>query len=266
MARLVDPRPAADLRYTRSGRRVRARLGGVDVVDSRDAVFVWEPRRPVPLYAFPRDAFRDGALEPTEATLGRAHPAREAFSVRAGDRLAKDAAWTYDDPDLDDHVVLEWGAMDSWFEEDEEVFVHPRDPYHRVDVRASARDVRIELDRAVVAASQRPLMLFETGLPARFYLPAEDVRMELIGPTDTRTLCPYKGEAIHWSVRIGDRTHEDVAWTYPDPLREIAPIRGLVAFYDERVDLIIDGERQERPQTPWSRAAAAEQPARPERG
>jgi uncharacterized protein (DUF427 family) len=266
MARVVDPRPAPDLRYAMSGRRVRARLGGVDVVDSQDAAFVWEPRRPVPLYAFPRGAFRDGALEPTDAPPERAHPVREAFAVRAGDRLAEGAAWAYDDPDLEDHVVLEWGAMDAWFEEDEEVFVHPRDPYHRVDVRASSREVRIELDGSVVAVSRRPLILFETGLPTRFYIPAEDVQLELVGPTDTRTRCPYKGEAIHWSVRVGDRTHDDLAWAYPDPISEVARIRGLVAFYDERVDLSIDGERQQRPQTPWSHAAATEEPARRERG
>jgi uncharacterized protein (DUF427 family) len=253
MARRLDPRPAPDLRYTQSGRRVRARLEGVDVVDSRDAVFVWEPGRPVPLYAFPRDAFAAGALEPAEAPPERSHPVREAFSVRGGEHLAKDAAWTYDDPDLEDHVVLDWGSMDTWFEEDEEVYVHPRDPYHRVDVRTSSREVRIELDGSVVAASGRPLMLFETGLPARFYLPRDDVRVELIGPTDTRTRCPYKGEAIHWSVRAGNQTHHDVAWTYPDPLPEVARIRDLVAFYDERVDVSVGGERQERPQTPWSR-------------
>jgi uncharacterized protein (DUF427 family) len=264
MARLFDPRPP-DLRYAPSGRRVRARLGDIDVADSRDAVFVWEPGRPVPLYAFPRDAFTEEVLEPANAAPERAHPVREAFSIRARDRLAEAAGWTYDDPDLGDHVALEWGMMDAWFEEDEEVFVHPRDPFHRVDVRASSREVRIEIDGSVIAESDRPLMLFETGLPARFYLPREDVQAELIGPTDTRTRCPYKGEASHWSVSVDGQIHEDVAWTYPDPIRDVDPIRDLVAFYDERVDVSIDGERQERPETPWSRTAAGN-PAHRERG
>jgi uncharacterized protein (DUF427 family) len=253
VARLLDPRPASDLRYAASNRRVRARFGDVDVVDSEDAVFVWEPQRPVPLYAFPREAFREGALEPVDAPPERAHPVQEAFTVRAGDRMAEAAAWTYDDPDLADRVVLEWDMMDAWFEEEQEVFVHPRDPFHRVDVRASSREVRIEIDGSLLAESRRPLMLLETGLPARFYLPTEDLKVDLIGPTDTRTRCPYKGEAVHWSVTADGRTHEDIAWTYPDPIRDVEPIRDLVAFYDERVDVSIDGERQDRPQTPWSR-------------
>jgi uncharacterized protein (DUF427 family) len=244
---------------------VRARLGDVDVADSKDALLVWEPRRAVPVYAFPREAFGEGMLEPADAAPERAHAVREAFSVRAGDRLAQGAAWTYEDADLADHVVVEWTAMDAWFEENEEVVVHPRDPFHRVDVRASARHVRIEVDGSLLAESERPLMLFETGLPPRFYLPKEDVRVELIGPTDTRTRCPYKGEAVHWSVRVDGRTYDDVAWTYPDPIRDVERIRDLVAFYDERVDLTVDGEAQERPETPWSRPAARE-PARRERG
>ena len=253
VARLLDPRPASDLRYAPSNRRVRARLGDVDVVDSEDALFVWEPGRPVPLYAFPREAFREGTLAPVDAPRERAHAVQEAFTVRGGDRMAEAAAWTYDDPDLADRVVLEWGMMDAWFEEDQEVFVHPRDPFHRVDVRASSREVRIEIDGSLLAESRQPLMLFETGLPTRFYLPREDVKVDLIGPTDTRTRCPYKGEAVHWSVNADGVTHDDIAWTYLDPIRDVEPIRDLVAFYDERVDVSIEGEPQDRPQTPWSR-------------
>ncbi len=129
---------------------------------------------------------------------------------------------------------------------------------HRVDVRPSSRKVRVELDGTMVAESDQPLVLSETGLPDRYYLPTEDVEAELIGPTDTKTRCPYKGEAAHWSVSVDGLSHEDVAWSYPDPLPDVEPIRGLVAFYDERVDVSVDGERQDRPETPWSQAGAGE--------
>jgi len=136
---------------------------------------------------------------------------------------------------------------------------------HQIDVRATSRKVRVELDGSMVAETDRPLILSETGLPARYYLPREDVKVDLIGPTGTRTRCPYKGEAEHWSVSIDGETYEDVAWSYPDPIPDVEPIRGLVAFYDERVDVSIDGEWQERPETPWSPTAAGE-PAHRERG
>jgi uncharacterized protein (DUF427 family) len=129
---------------------------------------------------------------------------------------------------------------------------------HQIDVRATSRKLRVELDGSMVAESDRALILSETGLPARFYLPTEDVKVDLIGPTNTKTRCSFKGEATHWSVSIDGRTYEDVAWSYPDPIPDVEPIRGLVAFYDERVDISIDGERQQRPETPWSRAAARE--------
>jgi uncharacterized protein (DUF427 family) len=142
--------------------------------------------------------------------------------------------------------------VDAWFEEDDEVFVHARDPYHRVDVLNSSRHVRVEIDGATVAASRRPRLLFETGLPTRYYLPKADVRMDLLEPTDTTTRCPYKGEAIYWSARIGGQLREDVVWSYPYPIPEIPKIEHLLAFFNERVDLYVDGELQVRPQTPWS--------------
>jgi uncharacterized protein (DUF427 family) len=141
-------------------------------------------------------------------------------------------------------VALDFDAFD-WLEEDEPVHGHPRDPFHRIDVRLSRRPVRIELDGELVAESTRARLAYETRLPMRFYLPREDVRAEL-RPTATRTYCPYKGEASYWSVEAGGRRHQDLAWCYERPLPDMAPITGLVAFWDERVDVVFDGVRRAR--------------------
>jgi uncharacterized protein (DUF427 family) len=142
--------------------------------------------------------------------------------------------------------------MDAWFEEDEEVFTHPRDPYTRVDILPSSRHVRVEVDGVTLAESASPRLLFETGLPVRYYLPKTHVRMDLLTPTDSESHCPYKGQAQWWSVRVGDSLHEDLAWSYRAPLPESQKIAGLVAFYNEKVDIYVDGVLQERPRTKFS--------------
>ena len=142
--------------------------------------------------------------------------------------------------------------MTEWLEEDEQVYVHPRDPYKRVDILASSRHVRIEVDGITVAESRQPRILFETGLPARHYLPLTDVRMDLLRPSATVTHCTYKGAAAYWSVDTGKGVHEDIAWIYRAPLPESQKIAGLAAFYDEKVDVFVDGVPQRRPQTKWS--------------
>jgi uncharacterized protein (DUF427 family) len=149
-------------------------------------------------------------------------------------------------------IRLEWDAMDAWFEEDEEVFTHPRDPYTRIDILASSRHVRVEVDGVSVAESTGPRLLFETGLPVRYYLPKTHVRMDLLELTDSVTHCPYKGRAQSFAVRVGGRRHENLAWCYPTPLPESQKVAGLIAFYDEKVALYVDGVQQERPSTKLS--------------
>lgn len=153
---------------------------------------------------------------------------------------------------LDGHWTFAWDTGLTWLEEALEVNVHARDTDKRVDVLPSERHVKVEIDGVVVAESRRPHALFETTLPTRWYLPMEHVRQDLLVPSDTVTRCPYKGKATYWSVQIGDRLHRDVAWTYLDPVVECPRIKGLLAFFNEKVDLIVDGERQGRPRTPWS--------------
>jgi uncharacterized protein (DUF427 family) len=149
--------------------------------------------------------------------------------------------------------------MDHWYEEEEEVFVHPRDTHHRVDVVPSSRHVRIEIDGTVLAESDRPFLLFETHLPTRYYLDPADVRTDLLTPTDSHTRCPYKGIASYWTATVGDAVHEDVAWTYPEALPAVKQIEGTIAFFTERVDVYVDGELQERPATQWSKGLSVQQ-------
>ena len=150
---------------------------------------------------------------------------------------------------LRDTVRLEWGAMDEWFEEDEPVYTHPRDPYTRVDILASSRHVRVEVDGVVIAESHQPRVLFETNLPPRYYLPITDVRMELLRPSTTETHCPYKGVATYWTLDTGRGVHPDAVWIYRSPFAESQKIAGLACFYNEKVDLYLDGVLQERPRT-----------------
>jgi uncharacterized protein (DUF427 family) len=177
----------------------------------------------------------------------------EELTVRspAGEREA--AAFRLGDPDLAGYVELDFAAFDEWFEEDEPIVSHPRDPFHRIDVRRSTRSVVVERDGVVLAESSRPRLLFETNLPARSYLPREDVRLDRLVPSATRTSCAYKGTtSSYWAVEGEDGRLVDVAWSYDDPLPDALEIAGLVAFFDERVDVVVDGVRRERPTTPWS--------------
>jgi uncharacterized protein (DUF427 family) len=210
-------------------RRVRARHGGRCVVDTTAAVYVWEveyyPQFYVPVADVDPELLADPGLKP---------------------RLRRH-------PDLPDHVRIRWDALDQWFEEDEEVFVHPRSPYVRVDALRSTRHLRIELDGVLLAKSRAPVLVFETGLPTRHYVDRSALDLTHLEPSATETACPYKGRTTaYWSVRIGDTLHEDLAWCYDFPTRQLLPIAGLVAFYDELVDVFLDGVPQERPVTKFS--------------
>jgi uncharacterized protein (DUF427 family) len=243
------------IRIEPGAKRIRAYLGGEVVADTTRPILVWEVPY-YPAYYFPAADVRTDLLE---VDGGVAHsPSRgdgRSFTVRAGGMEALGAALRYEDSpieELRDLIRLEWDAMDAWFEEDEEVFTHPRDPYTRVDILPSSRHVRVEVEGVTIAESASPRLLFETGLPPRYYLPKTHVRLDLLTPTATVTHCPYKGQAKYWSVRAGDSVHEDLAWSYPTPLPESQKIAGLIAFYNEKVDLYVDGVRQERPSTKFS--------------
>jgi uncharacterized protein (DUF427 family) len=243
------------IRLEPGAKRVRAFLGAEAVADTTRPMLVWEVPY-YPTYYFP---LADVRTELLEADGGIAHsPSRgdgRTFTVRAGGEQAPRAALRYAESpieELRDLVRLDWQAMDAWFEEDEEVFTHPRDPYTRIDVLASSRHVRVDVGGTTVAESTSPRLLFETGLPVRYYLPKPHVRMELLTPTGTVSHCPYKGQAEYWSVRAGDRLHADLAWSYRAPFPESQKIAGLIAFFDEKADIYVDGVREERPRTKFS--------------
>jgi uncharacterized protein (DUF427 family) len=260
------------LRYEPTTKRIRVSLDDQLIADTRNAALVWEPRRVVPTYAVPVSAFsahlaRVGATDPaTHADVGHALPtvssapildpripfavhtcAGSSFDVVVDGATRAEAAFRADDPDLAGYIVLDFGAFD-WLEEDEPVVSHPHDPFHRIDILHSSRHVRLELDGRLLAESSRPLMLFETSLPVRFYLPAADIAVAL-EPSDTVTYCAYKGRASYFSVPGGPA---DIAWSYPEPLHDAAPVKDLICFFDEHVDVVLDGERSARPVTPWS--------------
>jgi len=239
-------------------RRIRAYLGAEKVLDTTRALYVWEWPH-YPQYYIPLDDVRRDLLVSEGHTQQTGRGPAELHGLKAGGAHRPRAARVITDSAIEGlkgTVRFEWAALDAWFEEDEQVFVHPRDPYTRVDALRSNRRVRVELDGVVLADSASPVMVFETGLPVRYYVNRTDIRFEHLVTSDTVTSCPYKGMTSgYWSVRVGGTVHKDLAWAYDFPTRQLLPIAGLVAFYNEMVDTYLDGELLDRPQTHFSRTA-----------
>jgi uncharacterized protein (DUF427 family) len=231
-------------------RRVRGFLDHELVFDTTAARYVWEvpyyPQYYIPL-ADVRAAF---LVDENHAQKVQFGPSR-TYALTGGGQTFGSAARVFDDGDgpVAGLVRFEWDPL-TWFEEDEQIYGHPRNPYVRVDALRSHRHVTVELDGVALADTRSPVLLFETGLPTRYYIDRTDVAFEYLEPSDARTLCPYKGVTSgYWSVRVGDDVHPDLAWTYHYPLPAVAPITGLVAFYNEKLDITVDGVRLARPQT-----------------
>lgn len=251
---------------------VRAYAGGRSVVSSTRPRLVWEPRRIVPSYAVPRDDV-DAELAPDPSPPAQEQPVRirsggpdlldpstpfsahtcpgDRFTLRADGTELTGAAFAPHDDALAGYVVLDWAAFTEWREEDEVVVGHPHDPFHRIDCLRSSRHVVVSSGTQVLADTRRATILLESMLPPRYYVPREDVRMDALEPSRRRSVCAYKGQASYWSS-MGDQPVADVAWTYEDPLQDAAPVRDLVSFFTERLDLVVDGVEVQRPVTPWS--------------
>ncbi len=264
------------LRYEPIDKRIRAMVGDDTVIDTIRAMLVWEPKRVVPAYAVPVEDVDGEILSMPRAETGdvEAHGVPpmgapqlagrvvldpsvpfavrttegEPLVIRAAGGAREAAAFRAADPALAGYLIVDFDAFDAWYEEDERNVGHPRDPFHRIDIVHSSRHVRVERDGVLLAESARPHLLFEPPLPVRYYLPAEDVRSDLLRPSETRTFCAYKGQAWYLSLE----GEADVAWTYPAPLREAAELTERVAFFNERLDMVVDGTPLERPVTPWS--------------
>ena len=226
--------PPRKLQYLEdSPRRIRGIVDGEVVVDSRRVKLLHESGK-LPVWCFPREDVRM-------------------------ESLPEGTAWVYDEGLAEGLVGVRFEALDRWLEEDEEAIVHPRDPYHRIDVRETSRRIEVSLDGESLATSTRALALFEASLPTRWYLPREDVEARLTPNDRVKTGCAYKGFASYFDVEVGDRAEPFLAWCYPDPLEDVSRIQGRICFFNERVDLRVDGELQVCPETQWSGTKWAEE-------
>ena len=236
-------------------RRVRGVLADRTVFDTENAVYVWEWSH-YPQYYIPLADIDPAALVDEEHSQRLHRGTARTFGLRVGQIERRGVVRVFGDDalaGLQDLARFDWDGLDAWYEEDEQIFVHPRDPYSRVDALRSTRQIRVELDGVLLAESSSPVLVFETGLPTRYYLNRTDIRFEHLAPSDTTSACPYKGNtSSYWSVRVGDTIHQDLAWAYDFPTRQLLPIAGLVCFYNEKVDITIDGRPLERPQTHFS--------------
>jgi uncharacterized protein (DUF427 family) len=251
--------PGHWVHVSESPRRVRVILNGETIADTKHAKLVRESDV-LPVYYFPREDVQANCFTPSPQKTTCPYKGNASYwSIHVGDKRAENAAWSYEAPlpqaaGIAGYFAFEWNEMDKWMEEDEEIFVHPRDPYKRVDVLQSSRHVRVVIDGETVADSHKPRLLFETNHPVRYYLPQDDVRMDTLIPSETRSRCPYKGPASYWSVKIGDAIYSDMVWGYMAPIPECPKIKGLVCFFHERgADIYVDGEEIPRPQTKWAR-------------
>ncbi len=248
---------ATSPRWYLSPKWVRVFLAGEAIVDTKHAHLLRE-RGPLNYY-FPREDVAMDRLTPSSHTDHVASKGDATyFNVEVGDRVAENGAWTYADPVPDasflkDQIAFDWNKMDAWFEEKEEVFVHERDPFKRIDSMKSSRHVRVVVGGETVAETGEPVVLYEPGHPIRYYVPKADVRMDLLRPSERRTRCAYKGESLYYSVQTGEKLAQDIAWYYPYPTPETSKIAGMLCFFNERVDeLYVDGELMPRPKTAWS--------------
>ena len=250
--------PGYRIDFEPCAKRVRVVFNGETLADS-SAVRLLHETAHIPVYYFPPEDLRLDLMERTAHSSYCPFKGDASYwSVSVGGRVAENAVWSYEAPfaevtEISHYMAFYWNKMDHWYEEDEEVFVHARDPYVRLDVLQSSRPVEIVVGGEVVAESNRARFLFETGLPTRYYIPREDVRNDLLVASESHSACPYKGTASYYSLRLGERLFEDIVWFYPEPVREVAPIKDHLCFYNEKVDaVILDGAEQPKPKTKWS--------------
>jgi uncharacterized protein (DUF427 family) len=242
-----------------SPRNVRIVFGSETIADSKRMKLLREDGI-LPVYYFPKEDVRADLMVPSDRKTRCPYKGEASYwSLKAGSKTADNAVWSYLNPlpeakALKDHLAFEWNKLDAWYEEDEQILVHPRDPFKRVDTLPGKRHVKIMIDGQTVAETRRPRLLFETNHPVRYYIPQEDVRMDLLVPSATQSRCPYKGPASYWSVKIGDDLFEDMVWGYMEPIPECPKIKGLLCFFHERgADIYVDGEEIPRPKTKWAR-------------
>ncbi len=255
---LASPSFNQGFRWEDSHRRVRVVFAGETVANSEHVMLLHEFGR-LPVFYFPMTDVRMDLMQSSEHhTHSPLKGEATYWTVKVGDRVAENAVWSNpeplpDGPQVQGYVAFYWDLMDAWFEEEQQVYAHARDPYKRVDVLPSSRHVRVELGGVTIADTHHPLLLLETGLPTRYYIPEQDIRMEYLESSESTSYCPYKGKASYWSARIGEKLFKDIVWSYHEPLPESLPIAHYLSFYNERVDAIyVDDELMSVPKTMWS--------------
>ncbi|MGI9015595.1 MAG: DUF427 domain-containing protein [Euzebya sp.] len=241
------PSPVAAGHTAPVPRRIRAIYDGATVVDTTRATYVWEHPY-YPQYFIP-EADVDASVLHDDGTIADSDRGQVRLrSLHHGQRDDEHSAQYLATSTIEGLAAtyrFDWEVMDAWYEEDEQVFVHPRSPYVRVDALRSSRLVRVEIDGVVLAQSAAPVAVCETGLPTRWYLDPTAVDFQHLVTSSTQTRCPYKGTTSqYWTVRIGSNSYEDLAWNYDFPTRQLSPIAGLICFYNEKVDLFVDGVPQ----------------------
>ncbi len=244
------------VRLEQTPRWVRVKIGDELVADSKRTLLLLEygPGR-LPSYYFQEEDVRMDLLHPIH--LGRRDSKTKYWSVKSETHVAEAAAWCLVDlPNelaaLKGLITFKWGKPIRWYEEEEEVVIHARDPHKRVDVIVSSRHVRIEIGDQTVADTHNPFLLFETSLPTRYYIPRKDVRIDLLQPSDHTSYCPYKGKASYWSVKVGNHLVENIVWSYLNPIPECLKVKELFCFFNEKVNVYLDSELEHRPITPFS--------------
>ena len=236
-----------------SPKRLRVKVGDIFVADTIEGLVMQESDH-LPVYYFPmKDVREEFLMNSATQTDSPFKGVASHYSLNTGVTLVEDAGWRYLDPapgcpPIADYMAFYWNKMNHWYEEDEEVFVHARDPYRRIDTLPSSRHIQVVVDGEIVADTKRGVLLFETGLTTRYYMPIADTRLNLLSPSRYISRCPYKGIASYYNVTVKGKTHENIVWYYPHPVHEAERIKGLVAFYDEFVEaVIVDGVKQPRP-------------------
>lgn len=262
----------SELRYEPTSKRVRGDLDGTTIVDTRGALLVWEPKRVTPIFAVPEQELRAQVTPASGEAGGEEYPVaimlegppvldpRTPFSRHTATGIPLDvsvdgmslqcAAFRPDDAALSGYLLLDFEAL-QWREDDEPIIGHPRDPFHRVDIRQSSEQITVQYEGNTLAETSRAVRLYETLLPPRLYIPPSDVRLDMLEPSATRTVCPYKGEAAYFSYP-GSPKGKDIAWQYDSRFLDATQIHGLMCFFDERVDVTVNGVEQGRPVTPWA--------------
>lgn len=262
----------SDLRYEPTSKRVRGDLDGTTIVDTRGALLVWEPKRVTPIFAVPEQELRAQVTPASGEAGGEEYPVaimlegppvldpRTPFSRHTATGIPLDvsvdgmslqgAAFRPDDAALAGYLLLDFEAL-QWREDDEPIIGHPRDPFHRIDIRQSSDQITVQYEGTTLAETSRAVRLYETLLPPRLYIPPSDVRLDMLEPSATRTVCPYKGKAAYFSYP-GSPKGKDIAWQYDSRFLDATQIHGLVCFFDERVDVTVNGVEQGRPVTPWA--------------